>query len=30
MLLKRGTHSGFNAINMLKKTYLALLTQVET
>ena len=26
---KRGTHLGFNAIKMLKKISLALLTQVE-
>ena len=29
-ILKRGTHLGFNAIKMLKKASLALLTQVET
>ena len=28
--VKRGTHLGFNAINMQKKISLALLTQVET
>ena len=28
--LKRGTHLGFNAIKMLRKISLALLTQVET
>ena len=28
--VKRGTHLGFNAIKMLKKISLALLTQVET
>ena len=28
--LKRGTQLGFNAIKMLKKISLALLTQVET
>ena len=30
MSLKRGTHLGFNAMKMLKKISLALLTQVET
>ena len=30
ILIKRGTHFGFNAIKMLKKNFLALLTQVET
>ena len=30
LVIKRGIHLGFNAIKMLKKIYLALLTQVET
>ena len=30
LLLKRGTHLGFNAIKMLKEISLAFLTQVET